>query len=574
MESKKDEFSLSGIEPEAHAPKTLTDGMEQGKVRKKELLKLLSEKEQKQAKKLNKDIKKGKKIKEFSFRFRKGKEDSICLTIPKKIVSEYRIAYRWDNAEGDFSEYEYFKIYDNKFKSISANRDINKGAWSKKYNKHINYTEEEFLAELKVMYCILIELNLKRFETPDESRMKVNLFFRKVIINIQKNSKYVFSRKYVFAQLGKWRFNYLKNPNQTLLQLKRILGNRGKIIRERDFMLREGAVIEQVEGEHNSFLSRLSEDRKRHSIKKLFSSGLISDLRVGYLRPIMTEDLNLCKYSHREIKKAINRYNEELTGGTYNNHLDNYVEVAEYVADCFDVYEFIMRSEGKMCKFSNTLYIDTNIRCYNIYTQFTESKYFPKVSDVERELNVGNRRSITKSLQALKRPIKKYVKYAEPILMLIHFEAYELKNIKTNGKSRLAIVPIENFSRDKLIKIWKAKKAKEDFDKEKFDSKSYKQSNLTIIRKYVEDRNTGKMVYRKCVEIDKSVFDDYEVDYNASLELYRDNDFDVFGWRASEVMPRQFEKEYSDDLLDLVRDIEQSCSSVIELDSKQVKLYM
>ena len=56
-------------------------------------------------------------------------------------------AYCWNNAEqvgGDFEEYEYFKIYDNKFQSISANRDINKGIWSKEYHKYVRYTEPQY----------------------------------------------------------------------------------------------------------------------------------------------------------------------------------------------------------------------------------------------------------------------------------------------------------------------------------------------------------------------------------------------------------------------------------------------
>lgn len=586
-----------------------------GEARRKELLELLSEKEQRDSKKLSKEIKKGKKVKGLEFKSKSVKRGSVCLTIPQEIQSSDMVAYCWDNSDktgGNYDEYVNFKIYENKFQSISANRDINKGFWSEEYNGFISHNEEQFLSELKVMYYTLIELNMKRFKNDTKSgNRKVDLFFRSMLIHLQNHSRYSFNRLFVLSKLKVWRFNYAKNPNQSLLKLQDVLGNRGKVVKERDFKLKEDAVIKEVEGEYNSFLSRLSEDKKRYSIKNLFDSGLISDLVDGYLRPIMTDDLNLCKYSHREIKKLVNKYNEELTGGTDNRHLSNYVDVADFVSECFEVY---VRCE-KMCKVTPTVYIDTYIECDKVYTQFTESKYFPKVSDVVRELNINNRRSITKSLQALKRPIEKVVENAEAVLMLMDSNSYEIKNINIDGKNRLSIVPTKAVDIKEVVREMRADYIGVDLDSDLLNkpflsSREDEFMDVRDMKRYCKDEkkrvsdlegfldslsydmacDRGSFIKdlwmnHKGLDINKVMYDvvsHWDVDKNL---------FDIEGWKGSEYrprranevfddnsgsesMPRQFEKEYSDDLLDLVRDIEQSCSSVIELDSKQVKLYM
>ena len=281
----------------------------------------------------------------------------------------------------------------------------------------------------------------------------------------------------------------------------------------------------------------MSEDRKRQSIKKFISKSKLDSLRDGWLLPITSSDLNLCEKTQRELKKLVNNYNQELTGGTYNNHLDTYIMVAEYVSLCYINYLV----NEKMCKSSDTVYIDKYIGCPNIYTKFTKSKYFPKVSDVSRELNINNRRGIKTILTSIKQlNTKQIVVDAESLIMVAEGYGFKLNNIETNGKSRLSIV-LKEYSHEDLVKEWK---------------RNILQSNLFLPMVSTED-----------------AFDDSPIDYNnvsGSRDYYLNNEFDLQGWKFSDASPKVIEKAHTgfDDIFGLVS----ACADVVKLDNKQVKL--
>ena len=109
-----------------------------------------------------------KAVQRFKFTYKKS-DDKVCLTIPTDLKTEDMPAYMWDNATGgNNNEYVHFKIYDNSFKYISANKDINKGVWSSQYKKFVRHSEEEFIAELKRIYFILLALNSNRYRGDKE----------------------------------------------------------------------------------------------------------------------------------------------------------------------------------------------------------------------------------------------------------------------------------------------------------------------------------------------------------------------------------------------------------------------
>ena len=477
-----------------------------------------------------------KAIQRFKFTYKKS-DDKVCLTIPTDLKTEDMPAYMWDNANatgGNNNEYVHFKIYDNSFKYISANKDINKGVWSSQYKKFVRHSEEEFIAELKRIYFILLALNSNRYRGDKEkSKHTIDVFFRKILININEYSRYGFNRLYVLGQLKNWRYLYNRTNKTEIESLVSVLGEKGNIVRKRDFQLNKDTIIVQEDSEYNSFLSRLSEDRKRHSIKKFISKSKLDSLRDGWLLPITSSDLNLCEKTQRELKKLVNNYNQELTGGTYNNHLDTYIMVAEYVSLCYINYLV----NEKMCKSSDTVYIDKYIGCPNIYTKFTKSKYFPKVSDVSRELNINNRRGIKTILTSIKQlNTKQIVVDAESLIMVADGYGFKLNNIETNGKSRLNIV-LKEYSHEDLVKEWK---------------RNILQSNLFLPMVSTED-----------------AFDDSPIDYNnvsGSRDYYLNNEFDLQGWKFSDASPKVIEKAHTgfDDIFGLVS----ACADVVKLERK------
>lgn len=416
---------------------------------------------------------------EFKFIYKRS-NDKVCLTIPSSVKAADMVAYSWDNANttgGSFEEYENFRVYDNDFEYITANKDINNGIWSTQYKCFRKHSEDEFITELKRIYFILLALNSKRYgDDKEKSKHTIDIFFRKILIHLNEYSKYGFNRLYVISQLDNWTYLYNRTKKTEIESLVNVLGVKGNIVRKRDYKLKSDSVIVEVEGEHNSFHSRLSEDRKRHSVKKFISDNKLSSLTEGYLLPITSDDLNICKHSHKELKKLVNSYNEELTGGTYKGHLSTYCIVAEYVSLCY--VNFLVNE--KTCKSRNTPYIDTYIGCTQIYTQFIESNYFPKVSDVSRELNIDNRRGIKTALTSLKKQnITKIVADAETLIIVAEGYGFELNNINTNGKNRLNII-LKEYSKEDLRRELKSKElhsnlnlpnitTKEAFDDEPID---------------------------------------------------------------------------------------------------------
>jgi len=482
---------------------------------------------------LLKDRKRSSKaVQRFKFTYKKS-NDKVCLTIPMELKVDNMPAYMWDNANttgGDSNEYVHFKIYDNSFKYISANKDINKGVWSSQYKKFVRHSEDEFLAELKRIYFILLELNRGRYS---DGKHVINVFFRKILIHLNEHSRYGFNRLYILSKIDNWAYLLDRTKKTELADIKAVLGKGGLLLRERNFQLKDDAVIVQDDDEYNSFLSRLSEDRKRHNIKKFISEGKLNDLRNGYLLPITSNDVKICEKTQSELKQLVNKYNEELTGGIYKGHLNNYNKVMEYVCFCYANYLY----NEKMTQSSDTVYISTYIGCPQTKSLFEKSKYFPKVSDVLRETNVSNKDSIRRILTSLKKQnIEQIVADAEALIMIAEGYGFKLNNIETNGKSRLSIV-LKEYSHEDLVKELK---------------RNILQSNLFLPMVSTED-----------------AFDDSPIDYNnvsGSRDYYLNNEFDLQGWKFSDASPKVIEKAHTgfDDIFGLVS----ACADVVKLERK------
>lgn len=510
--------------------------LEKSKKLREEILGSVTSNQKEEFLELFRDKEKSKEVQEFNYTYKKTKSE-VCLTIPKELKTDDIPAYMWDNANttgGDSNEYVHFRIYDNSFKYISANKDINKGVWSDQYKTFVRYSEEEFIAELKRIYFILLELNRGRY---GEDNHVINVFFRRILIHLNEHSKYGFNRLYILNKLGNWAYLLNRTKKTELESIKDVLGARGSLVRERDFQLKKDTDIVQIENEYNSFLSRLSEDRKRHSVKKFISEDKLGDIKSGYLLPITSDDVKICRHTQLEIKKLVTKYNKELTGGTYNNHLDTYVMVAGYVSLCYSNYLV----NEKMCNCLYTVYIDTYIGCTKIYTKFIESKYFPKVSDVVRELNINNRRAIKTILTSIKQlNTGQIVADAEALIMMAEGYGFELNNIESNGKSRLSIVPKE-YSKEDLIRELKLELL---------------QNNLNLPNIDIED-----------------AFDLNEpIDYSNAdkRDYFQNNNFDVQGWKFSDSLPKVIPIVFGnlEDMVDHFKDISSAYAEVVKLERK------
>ena len=139
--------------------------LERSKKLREEILSSVTSNQNEEFIELFRDKDKSKEVQEFNYTY-KNTNSEVCLTIPMELKADNMPCYMWDNANttgGDSSEYVHFKIYDNSFKYISANKDINKGVWSSQYKKFVRHSEEEFIAELKRIYFILLALNSNRY---------------------------------------------------------------------------------------------------------------------------------------------------------------------------------------------------------------------------------------------------------------------------------------------------------------------------------------------------------------------------------------------------------------------------
>lgn len=481
-----------------------------------------------------------KDINKLNFKVAEIKEGGeVCLTIGgEHLKGSSMIGYSWDNShllKDDKDSYVNFDIYNHKFLSISANKDINKGLWDEDKKKFIEHTDEQFLCELRKIYFILKILNKLN------ELFKIRKFFRHILIHLQENSRYSFNHLYVLDKLNTWDSIYKYGFKGELKDFRGVLGKSGDIIKQRDFKVLEDADLRQIEGEYNSFLSRLSEDRKRHSIGNLFSESILSDLADGYLRPIKASDLNLCEKTHKDVKSLVNNYNKELTGGTYSSHLNNYEDVVDYVTWCYNVYLLNKKTTESL----DTVNIESlYIGCPQSQSLFTETKYFPKVADVLRETSVTNKDSIRRILNSFKQPIEMVADTAVSILRLAQGFGYELSNIQTNGKNRLSITVNNDYNEDMYRKEMRA----------------------------MELVNANSFPTVKYEDLKGLFIDGEEVVYDASMKYYRDNDFNVSEWMFSGAIPDVLPKEQGKELMDLISDLEDSCSSVISLKPKQVEL--
>ncbi len=362
----------------------------------------------------------------------------ICLTIDDS--KESNVKYSLGGGQGEFSDYTNFRIYEESFKCLTANKDINGGTWSKEHNQKVDYCEETLEAEFKRIFIILLMLNSQfdsdnKLTYPFVDKITVRKFYISILNNINEYSVYSFNARYIYDKLDSWTAEFTTDANGMAKNLSDVLGIDAEKLfwKKRNWMVLPDNEIEDVEGEYNSFLSRLNEDMSLHIASNIFSEKAKESLLVyqqptddefAILKPILSEDCNLTR-SHREVRDMIKEYNVCLTGGWTTSHIDHYNVI---YSDLRDTYE--NRPDFGVSYITTTNIEDTKSKSFSENGEFIPFK-LPTQKAISEATGIKTKSSIKKVKDSLNADWDDAEAIAEKLRFLIHNPTeYDVKRVE------------------------------------------------------------------------------------------------------------------------------------------------